>query len=150
MTRNANKITPFLWFNNRAEEAVKFYISIFKNNSRILTANPSCVHFELRGQEFYALNGGPVFKFNEAVSMSVDCDSQEEIDRLWKQLGEGGQEKDYGWLKDKYGLYWQIVPKELRAMMCDDDRIKAGRMMTAVRGMKKIVVKDLIKAFEGK
>ncbi len=141
------KITPFLWFDNQAEEAAKFYISVFPN-SKILEVNPMMVTFELDGQQMMALNGGPTFKFTEAISFFVDCDDQAEVDRLWDILSEGGAQGQCGWLKDKYGLSWQIVPKQLLILMGDPDREKADRVMQAMLKMKKIIVLDLQKAYE--
>lgn len=150
------KISPFLWFNNQAEEAANFYISVFPN-SKMLSTMPGpkgtvmgC-SFELSGQKFMALNGGPEFKFSEAVSFYVDVDTQEEIDGFWSKLTlNGGQESQCGWLKDKYGLSWQIIPKSLTQMLGDPNREKAGRAMQAMLKMKKIIISDLKKAFEEK
>ncbi|MGH9470879.1 MAG: VOC family protein [Terriglobia bacterium] len=155
------KITPFLWFNDRAEEAAKFYTSIFKN-SRIRSAarypegspggtagSVMTVDFELDGQRFTALNGGPAFKFNEAVSFVVHCESQEEVDEYWSRLSEGGKEIQCGWLKDRFGLSWQIVPTVLIEMLQDKDAAKAKRVMQAMLGMKKIEIPALKRAYEG-
>ena len=150
-------ITPFLWFNDNAEEAMKFYTSVFKD-SKALSVMPGPggkamgVSFELLGQKFMGLNGGPMHaKFTEAISFYVDCNTQEEVDYYWEKLtADGGQESMCGWLKDKFGLSWQIIPKGLTAMLGDTDREKAGRAMQAMLKMKKIVVGDLEKAFEGK
>jgi predicted 3-demethylubiquinone-9 3-methyltransferase (glyoxalase superfamily) len=154
------KITPFLWFDTQAEEAAKFYVSIFKN-SKILSvarygeAGPGpkgsvmTVSFELDGQPFIALNGGPQFHFTEAVSFSVDCKSQKEVDQFWTKLSVGGEEGPCGWLKDKYGLSWQINPTVLGEMLSDPDRAKASRVMQAMLKMKKIVIEDLQKAYRG-
>jgi predicted 3-demethylubiquinone-9 3-methyltransferase (glyoxalase superfamily) len=155
------KITTFLWFNNQTEEAVNFYVSIFKNSKivsiarygdevpgmkgKVLTAV-----FELDGQQFMALDGGPVFTFTEAISLYVSCETQEEVDELWSKLtANGGQESQCGWLKDKYGLSWQIIPKVLGEMLSDTDPAKAGRVMHAMLQMKKIDVPTLKKAYEG-
>lgn len=160
------KITPFLWFDNNAEEAVNFYTSIFKNskikspakydkNGEKVSGQPAgsvmTIPFEIEGQEFIALNGGPVFKFTEAVSFIVNCDSQEEVDYFWNTLSEGGDPnaQQCGWLKDKFGLSWQVVPKVLDEMMADPDKEKSGRAMKAMLEMKKLVIEDLRKAFEG-
>ena len=152
------KITPFLWFDNQAEEAVNFYVSVFKNSSiksiarypggpmegKVMTAQ-----FILDGQEFMAIDAGPVFKFTEAISLYVNCETQEEVDEYWKKfLDAGGQESQCGWLKDKYGLSWQIIPSVLGKLMSDPDREKANRVMQAMLGMKKIVVADLQKAYD--
>ncbi len=142
---NRQKIRTFLWFDKEAEEAARFYTSIFKN-SRILTtarygdAGPGpkgsvmTVAFELEGQEFLALNGGPQFKFTEAVSLLVTCDSQKEIDELWGKLTAGGEEGQCGWLKDRFGLSWQVVPSALPKLLQDRDAAKAGRLQSAHLG----------------
>lgn len=154
------KISPFLWFDTQAEEAANLYVSIFPN-SRIKTiarygdAGPGpkgtvmTVEFELDGQTFIALNGGPHFKFTEAISFAVDCKTQEEIDRYWEQLSKGGEESQCGWLKDKYGLSWQITPSVLGEMLSDRDPKKSSRVMEAMLKMKKIVIADLQAASEG-
>jgi predicted 3-demethylubiquinone-9 3-methyltransferase (glyoxalase superfamily) len=157
------KITPFLWFDDQAEEAAKFYTSVFKNSkigkiSRYgkegyeIHGKPAgavmTVEFEIDGQKILALNGGPQFKFTEAISFSVDCKSQEEVDELWEKLTKGGEEGTCGWLKDKYGLSWQINPTVLSEMLADKDPKKAGRVMTAMLKMKKIDIKTLKKAYE--
>ena len=159
------KITPFLWYDNKAEEAANFYVKIFKN-SKIgsiarygeagakVSGRPKgsvmTLIFELDGQEFMALNGGPVFKFTEAVSFMVNCATQEEIDRMWEKLSEGGDKKaqQCGWLKDKYGLSWQIVPTVLAEMMQDKDPEKTNRVMQAILQMKKIDIEGLKMAYE--
>jgi predicted 3-demethylubiquinone-9 3-methyltransferase (glyoxalase superfamily) len=158
------KITPFLWFDNQAEEAVSFYVSVFKN-SRIgsttryeeESAKASgqqkgtvmTIEFQLDGQDFIALNGGPQFKFTEAISFSVNCETQEEIDKLWTMLtADGGAEVQCGWLKDKYGLSWQIVPPVLIEMLADPDHEKAKRVMQAMLQMKKIDIQTLKQAYE--
>jgi predicted 3-demethylubiquinone-9 3-methyltransferase (glyoxalase superfamily) len=152
------KITPFLWFDNQAEEAVKFYTSIFKNSkvgkiARYGDAGPRpkgsvmTISFELDGTEFTALNGGPVFKFNEAISFVVDCTSQQEVDELWAKLTEGGEEGQCGWLKDKFGVSWQIVPRILIELMNDPDPEKARRVTEALLRMKKIEIKPLQEAY---
>lgn len=154
-----HKITPCLWFDNDAEEAAKFYTSIFKN-SKIDTITHygegaprpkgmvMTVTFVLDGQEFTALNGGPEFKFTEAVSFVVNCRTQEEIDEFWGKLSEGGTEIECGWLKDKYGLSWQVVPTVLEEMM-QDDAEKANRVMQAFLKMKKIDILTLEQAYNG-
>jgi predicted 3-demethylubiquinone-9 3-methyltransferase (glyoxalase superfamily) len=152
------KITPFLWFDNQAEEAAEFYTSIFGNSkivqvSRYGDAGPGpkgsvmVVAFELEGQEFTALNGGPLFKFNEAISFVVDCKSQEEVDHLWAKLSDGGEEGMCGWLKDKYGVSWQIVPTALVEMLNDPDPEKAKRVTQAMLKMKKIDIQALKQAY---
>lgn len=156
------KITPFLWFDNQAEEAMNFYTSIFKNSkvktvSRYGDAGPGpkgtvmVAKFELEGQEFMVLNGGPRFKFTQAVSFVVNCTSQQEVDELWeKLLAGGGAEDACGWLRDKYGLSWQIIPTALGEMMSDPDKQKAGRAMQAMLKMKKIDIAEMRRAFDGK
>lgn len=153
------KISPFLWFDTQAEEAANFYTSIFKNSkivkvSRYGEGAPSpkgsvmTVAFTLDGQEFTALNGGPLFKFTEAISFVVNCKTQEEVDTYWAKLLEGGEESRCGWLKDKYGLSWQIVPTALGEMLGDRDPKKARRVMEAMLQMKKIDIAGLKKAYD--
>jgi predicted 3-demethylubiquinone-9 3-methyltransferase (glyoxalase superfamily) len=136
------KITPFLWFDNNAREAMKFYTSIFKN-SKILGAN----RFRIEGQEFIAFDGGPQFKFTEAISIYVDCKTQKEVDTLWEKLSAGGRKSRCGWLKDKYGLSWQIIPSVLIEMLTDDDEEKSGRAMQAMLQMNKIDIQALQRAY---
>ena len=149
------KITPFLWFDSQAEEAANFYVSIFKNSkilgvSRSGEAGPAVtVSFELDGLAFTALNGGPHFTFSEAISLYVDCASQEEVDELWAKLTAGGEESMCGWLKDKYGLSWQIVPRLLLELMQDKDPLKAKRVTEAMLQMRKIDIAKLQQAYEG-
>ena len=155
------KISPFLWFDDQAEEAMNFYVSVFKNSkvlsvSRYGNEGPGqagkvmTVSFELNGQEFTALNGGPQhFGFSEAISFFVNCENQEEVDFLWGKLTEGGEPGPCGWLKDKYGLSWQIVPTVLGDLLGDKDQAKAGRVMQAMLKMSKIDVAGLRKAYEG-
>jgi len=137
------KITPFLWFNDNAEEAMNFYVSIFKNSkvgrvTRYGEAGPEpkgtvmSATFQLEGQEFFALNGGPQFKFTEAISFFVNCETQEEVDELWEKLSEGGRKDMCGWLKDKFGLSWQIIPTVLGQMLGDKDPAKSQRVMQAM------------------
>lgn len=135
-----------MWFDKQAQEAAEFYISIFKN-SRITYSNPMMVSFNLDGQEVMALNGGPEFKFTEAMSMYVNCQDQEEVDYFWNKLTEGGSEGQCGWLKDKYGLSWQIIPNKLGEFLGDQDQTKSARVMQAMLKMKKIIVGDLEKAY---
>jgi len=153
------KITPFLWFDNQAEQAAEFYTSIFKNSkitaiARYPKGSPGpegsvmTVGFELDGQPFTALNGGPIFKFNESVSFVVPCETQEEVDQYWERLLEGGQESQCGWLKDRYGLSWQIVPNALIEMLQDRDPEKSKRVMGAMLQMKKIEIGPLRQAYE--
>ena len=169
MTKNLNaergymqKIVPFLWFDGNAEEAMNFYVSIFKKSkvvrvTRYGDAGPgpkgsvmSCT-FQLEGQEFYALNGGPQFKFTPAISLFVNCETQQEVDELWKKLlSAGGREDQCGWLQDKYGLSWQIIPTALGTMLSDKDPKKATRAMQAMLKMKKIEIKGLQAAYDGR
>jgi predicted 3-demethylubiquinone-9 3-methyltransferase (glyoxalase superfamily) len=153
------KITPYLWFDNNAEEAIQFYSSIFKNSktvnvSRYGEGGPlpkgtlMSATFEVEGQQFMALNGGPHFKFNEAISFFVNCETQEEVDELWEKLSEGGEEGRCGWLKDKYGLSWQIIPSILGKLMQDEDAGKAKKVMEAMFKMDKIDIKALKQAYE--
>lgn len=144
------KITPFLWFDTQAEEAMNYYVSIFKN-SKVIVTSPQMVQFELDGQEFIGLNAGPQFKFNEAVSFFVNCENQKEVDEYWNKLvGDGGEESMCGWCKDKFGLWWQIVPKQLGELMGDPDQEKAQRVVQAMLKMQKIIVADLEKAYNEK
>lgn len=144
------KIKTFLWFNDQAEEAANFYISVLKNG-KILSVNRAngkvfLVNFELYGQQFMALNGGPHYKFTEAISLYVDCENQEEVDELWEKLSTGGAPGRCGWLKDKYGLSWQIIPKALGQLMGDPDPRKGQAVMQAMLKMNKIIIKDLERA----
>lgn len=152
-----DKISPFLWFDNQAEEAAKFYTSIFKNSkiknvSRYPEGSPApagtvmVVSFELDGRGFLALNGGPMFKFTEAISLVVNCENQEEIDYYWEKLSAGGKEVQCGWLKDKYGLSWQVVPKAMDKLMGSSNPEKAKRAMAAMMKMVKIDIKKLEEA----
>jgi predicted 3-demethylubiquinone-9 3-methyltransferase (glyoxalase superfamily) len=143
------KITPFLWFDNQAEAAARFYTSVFKN-SKLLNVTPMVVNFAIEGQEIIALNGGPRFQFSEAVSLLVNCDSQDEVDYYWSRLtADGGQESMCGWLKDKFGFSWQIVPVQLSKLLGDKDRERAGRVMQAMLKMKKIDIATLERASHG-
>ena len=159
------KITPFLWFDNQAEEAAKFYTSIFKNSKIISIARYGeagadvsgqkkgtvmTVEFQIEGQKFVAINGGPIFKFSEAISFVVNCKTQKEVDYYWGKLSKGGDEKAQmcGWLKDKYSLSWQIVPTILVDMLQDKDAKKSERVMKALLQMKKIEIKALKKAYK--
>jgi len=155
------KITPFLWFDGQAEEAMNFYISIFKNSkiinvSRYGEAGPGpkgtvmSGTFQLEGQQFMALNGGPHFTFTPAISLFVNCEAQEEVDELWKRLSAGGSEERCGWLKDKFGLSWQIIPAALGKLLGDKDPEKAKRVMMAMLKMNKIEVKKLQEAYDQK
>jgi len=155
------KITPFLWFNDNAEEAVNFYVSTFKNSkikgvSRYGEAGPGpegtimTVAFQLEGQAFVALNGGPEYTFTPAISFAVNCETQQEVDELWEKLTDGGEEVACGWLKDRYGVSWQIVPNVLIEMLQDKDPEKALRVTQAMFQMKKIDIKTLQEAYERK
>jgi predicted 3-demethylubiquinone-9 3-methyltransferase (glyoxalase superfamily) len=162
------KITPFLWFDNQADQAVKFYTSIFKNSKvgRILrydeevakvsqsglsAGSALTIEFEIAGQKFTALNGGPLFKFNESISFVVHCDTQDEVNYFWEKLtGDGGQESACGWLKDKFGVSWQIVPTVLIEMLHDRDSEKSERVMKTMLQMRKIDIKTLKEAYAGK
>jgi predicted 3-demethylubiquinone-9 3-methyltransferase (glyoxalase superfamily) len=156
------KITPFLWFDNNAEEAMTFYTSVFRNSkigkvtlfpegSPGPTGTVMVGTFQIEGQEFIALNGGPAFKFTEAISFSVNCETQDEVDEYWTKLtADGGKEVQCGWLKDKFGLSWQIVPTTLTKLLGDPDRKKAARVMQAMLEMKKIDIKGLERAYAGK
>jgi predicted 3-demethylubiquinone-9 3-methyltransferase (glyoxalase superfamily) len=155
------KITPFLWFDTQAEEAMNFYISIFPNSKVLQVTHYGdtgpgpkgtvmTAKFQLNGQEFVALNGGPSFKFTEAISFVVNCETQEEIDEYWEKLSAGGEKSQCGWLKDKYGLSWQIVPAALGEMFKDKDGSKADRVMKALMEMDKLEIKKLKEAYDGK
>jgi predicted 3-demethylubiquinone-9 3-methyltransferase (glyoxalase superfamily) len=158
MTKQLQKITPFLWFDHQAEEAAKFYVSIFPNSeigkiARYTDAGPGpkgsvmTVAFQLDGQPFTALNGGPIFKFTEAISFVVHCESQQEVDEFWDRLSQGGQQVQCGWLKDKFGLSWQIVPIALMEMVQDKDPARVQRVMKAMMQMKKLDIAGLEKAY---
>jgi predicted 3-demethylubiquinone-9 3-methyltransferase (glyoxalase superfamily) len=165
MPTTTQKITPFLWFDSQAEEAANFYVSIFKQ-SRIggiaryddeasrAAGRPKgsvmTVEFELDGQKFIALNGGPHFKFTEAISLFVNCENQKEVDYFWEKLSAGGQEVECGWLKDRFGLSWQVVPAALLEMLQDKDPEKSKRTMAAMLKMKKLDVDALRKAYDGR
>ena len=153
------KITPFLWFDNNAEEAMNFYIAIFKNSrvlkiARFTEGAPGpkgavmTASFSLDGQEFIALNGGPTFAFSPAISFVVNCETQDEVDQFWERLSEGGEQIQCGWLKDKFGVSWQIVPIILGEMLSGSDEIRAQRVMSAMLQMKKIEIAALRKAYD--
>ncbi len=165
MRKTVQKITPFLWFDHQAEDAVNCYVSIFKNSeirsiaryeeeAAKASGRPKgsvmTVAFELDGQEVVALNGGPLFKFTEAISFVVNCETQEEVDHFWEKLSAGGQEVQCGWLKDRFGVSWQIVPTVLGEMLQDKDREKSRRVMAAMLKMKKISIEGLKNAYEGR
>lgn len=152
------KITPFLWFNDRAEEAIHFYTRIFSNSAILETHyvppnettgahNLLTARFQLEGQQFMAINGGPHFQFNPAISLFVNCHTQEEVDNLWQQLGAGGSEEPCGWLRDKFGVSWQIIPKQLGEMLHDRNPLKAQATMNAMMSMRKIIIADLEHAY---
>ena len=158
------KIVTFLWFNDQAKEAVDLYVSLFEDakiiNTSYLTESVaeaagrkpgdlSSIDFELNGQNFTALNGGPMYAFSEAISIAVNCKTQEEIDKLWEALSEGGEIISCGWLKDKYGLTWQIMPESLDIMMRDPDPARADRVSAAMLGMDKLNISELEKAYKG-
>lgn len=158
------KIVTFLWFNDHAKEAVDLYVSLFEDakiiNTSYLTeavaraagkkpGDLSSIDFELNGQNFTALNGGPMYTFSEAISIAVNCKTQEEIDKLWEALSEGGEIVSCGWLKDRYGLTWQIMPESLDIMMRDPDTAKADRVSTAMLSMDKLNISELEKAYKG-
>jgi len=154
-------ITPFLWFDHQAEEAMNFYVSVFKDSTvlginhygkgapmpegTVLTAS-----FELNGLRFVALNGGPIYKFSPATSFVVNCETQVEVDYYWEKLGEGGKHNQCAWLDDKFGVTWQIVPKQLGQLLSDPDPVRAGRVMQAMMQMKKIIIADLQRAADGR
>jgi len=153
------KITPFLWFDHQAEEAMNFYISIFKNSKVVRIArygdtgpgpkgSVMTAAFQLDGQDFVALNGGPHFTFSPAISFVVNCETQEEVDEFWEKLSDGGKENQCGWLDDKYGVSWQIVPTVLGQLLSDPDSVKAGRVMQAMLQMRKIDIASLKRAHE--
>src|SRR5215813_7610488 len=164
MPDTVQKITPFLWFDTQAEEAAKFYTSLFKNSRIVGTTyyaaeaakasgrpegSVMTVEFELSGQRFTALNGGPIFKFTEALSLVVHCDTQEEVDHFWHGLSAGGEEVQCGWLKDKFGLSWQVVPRVLLELIQDKDPARSNRVMAEMMKMKKIDIEALRKAAKG-
>ena len=165
MRKASQRITPFLWFDHQAEEAAKFYVSIFKD-SRITSVaryddaaakaagrpkgSVMTVAFELDGHELTALNGGPVFKFTEAISLVVNCQTQEEVDHFWSKLSAGGQDVQCGWLKDRFGVSWQVVPTVLSEMLQDKDPEKSKRVMAAMLKMRKISIEGLKHAYEGR
>jgi predicted 3-demethylubiquinone-9 3-methyltransferase (glyoxalase superfamily) len=161
MNTTIQKITPFLWFDHQAEEAAEYYTSIFNGSSidgiaRYGDTGPGpkgsvmTVQFTIEGQQFVALNGGPQFKFTEAISFVVNCETQDELDNLWeKLLSGGGQESQCGWLKDKYGMSWQLVPASIEEMLQDKDPERSSRVMRAVMKMKKLDIAELQRAFKG-
>jgi predicted 3-demethylubiquinone-9 3-methyltransferase (glyoxalase superfamily) len=155
------KITTFLWFDNNAEEAIRFYMSIFKDGKILEEArwgeggpvpkgSLMTARFQLLGQEFMALNGGPLYRFNEAISLFIDCENQQQVDELWEKLSAGGEPGRCGWLKDKYGLSWQVVPTVLGEMMRDKDPVKSKRVVDAMLLMNKLDIKRLQQAYEGR
>lgn len=150
MIRQNHRVTPFLWYDGEAEEAARFYVAVFKKGSRVLSVSPMSVTFELEGQPFIALNGGPLFKFSEAVSLFVDCRGQREVDYYWRTLSADGQPGRCGWLKDRWGLSWQVVPRALQECINGRDKAGAQRAMEAMLGMGKLDVKKLRDAYRGK
>lgn len=143
------KVTPFLWFDGKLEEIVKFYTTVF-TNARVLNVSPMNATFVIEGQEFMALNGGPQFKFNEAVSFFIRCETQDEVDAFWEKLtADGGAEGRCGWLKDKFGLSWQVIPDALGQYLSDPDRTKANRVMQAMLKMNKLDIATLESAYVG-
>ena len=145
------KVTPFLWFDNQAEEAANIYVSLFPDSAVTrVTRGPTAawvlVEFRLAGAEYFAFDGGPHFKLNEAFSLSIDCRSQAELDDLWEKLSDGGSEGRCGWVKDRYGLSWQLVPSALLKLLSDPDHAKAGRVMEAMMGMKRLDIRALEEA----
>ena len=138
------KVTPFLMFDNNAEEAMKFYVSIFKNAKIIDNGK-----FQIDGQEFLVFNGGSYFKFSEGISLFINCETQQEVDEFWEKLSAGGEKSQCGWLKDKFGISWQVVPSVLRKLLNDSDPEKSKRLMNAMLKMNKIIIKDLEKAYNG-
>jgi predicted 3-demethylubiquinone-9 3-methyltransferase (glyoxalase superfamily) len=165
MAKTLQRITPFLWFDSQAEEAAKFYVSIFKNSRVVSTSrydeeasraagrpkgSVMTVAFELDGQEFTALNGGPVFKFTEAISLVVNCETQREIDHFWEKLSAGGQEVECGWLKDRFGVSWQVVPTILGQLLTGTDAEKSKHAMAAMLKMRKLDIDALKRAYDGR
>jgi predicted 3-demethylubiquinone-9 3-methyltransferase (glyoxalase superfamily) len=153
------KIVPFLWFDGKAEEAMKFYVSLFKNSKMVSVTRYGkgapgpegtvmSATFQLEGRDFYALNGGPMFTFSPAISLFVNCETQQEVDELWEKLSEGGEKQRCGWLKDKYGLSWQIIPTTLGKLLNDKDPAKAQRVMQAMLQMDKIDIGRLKQAYD--
>jgi predicted 3-demethylubiquinone-9 3-methyltransferase (glyoxalase superfamily) len=150
MTPTIHRVTPFLWYDGQAEEAARFYVSVFKKGSRVTSVSPMSVTFLLEGQPFIALNGGPMFKFSEAISLLVDCKDQREVDAYWRKLGDGGQPGRCGWLKDRWGLSWQVVPRALGECLGGPDKAGAQRAMAAMLTMGKLDVAKLKAAYKGK
>ena len=143
-------ITPFLWYDTQAEEAVSYYLSIFKEgrllNVMRAAGTVTAVTFELEGRQFHAFNGGPQYRFNESISMFVDCETQDEVDDLWAKLSAGGSESRCGWTKDRFGLWWQVVPRALSKLMNDPNPVKAQAVVQAMLKMNRIIIADLQKA----
>ncbi|HTL57979.1 MAG TPA: VOC family protein [Candidatus Limnocylindrales bacterium] len=144
--KRIQKITPFLWFDGKAEQAARFYTSIFKN-SKVDSVSPMSASFQLEGLSFIALNGGPQFKFTEAISFFIHCETQEEIDYLWEKLSAGGEKSRCGWLKDQFGVSWQVVPSVLGDMLNDEDEERSKRVMQAMLQMDKLDIQALQKAY---
>ncbi|MBI5495751.1 MAG: VOC family protein [Deltaproteobacteria bacterium] len=150
MPIKTQRVTPFLWFDGTAEEAARYYVSVFKKGSRVTSASPMSVSFELEGQPFMALNGGPIHTFTEAVSLYVDCKDQREVDYYWRKLSDGGEPGRCGWLKDRWGLSWQVIPRALGECLSGKDQDGAQRAMAAMLKMNKLDVKKLKAAYKGK
>jgi len=156
--KTMQKITPFLWFDGKAEEAMNFYVSVFKNSKIVRVKRLGEVPgtkrtvttgtFQIEGQEFHALDGGPHFAFSPAISFFVNCETQQEVDELWEKLSEGGEKQRCGWLKDKYGVSWQIIPTVLGKLLGDPDKVKSGNVMKAMLQMDKIDIERLKQAYE--
>jgi predicted 3-demethylubiquinone-9 3-methyltransferase (glyoxalase superfamily) len=146
------KVTPFLWYDHQAEEAANYYVSVFKN-SKVTAVNRvdkrvMTVNFELDGQQFMALNAGPHFKFTEAISFFISCETQQEVDMFWDKLSDGGEKSQCGWVKDRYGLSWQVIPTAMTTLMGDPDPVKSKAVLDAMLKMQKIVIADLQAAYE--
>lgn len=142
-----NKVTPFLWFNNNAQEAMEYYVSLFPR-SKVISSNPMGGMFELDGQQIMTLNGGPMYTFTEAISLYVNCESQREVDELWEKLSAGGEKGKCGWLKDKYGLSWQVIPTKLWELMRDPNPKKSQAVMQAMLQMTKLDIAGLQQAYD--
>lgn len=149
MSVRRHRVTPFLWYDGTAEEAARHYVAVFKKGSRLTSVSPMSVTFELEGQPLIALNGGPTFKFSEAMSLFVDCRDQREVDYYWERLSDGGAEGRCGWLKDRWGLSWQVVPRALHELLNGRDKAGAQRAMEAMLGMGKLRVAALHDAYKG-
>lgn len=149
MSIRGHRVTPFLWYDGTAEEAARHYVSVFKKGSRLTSVSPMSVTFELEGQPLIALNGGPTFKFSEALSLFVECRDQREVDYYWDRLSDGGTEGRCGWLKDRWGLSWQVVPRALHKCINGRDKAGAQRAMEAMLSMGKLQLDALLNAYKG-